>query len=149
MNLSRRDKTVIAAVLAGVLAVAAGLFIFLQLSRDRLIPSSLTAEEVDRVVVAHTRWDGSAPSETSTAGLTDPEEIRQVLLSLRNMEIDAINMPMGGERRLTVSFSSAGRELGTVTVDSNGVCASSFLGPGNHVARSGFDALFAETWAPE
>ena len=144
MKLSKRDKIVIAAVMAGVLAVAAGLFLFLQLSQDRLIPGSLTAEEVDRVAVVHTRRDGSAPADTSTTELTDPEEIRQVLRVIREIELASINMPMDGERRLTVSFFSAGQELGTVTVDSNGVCASSFLGPGNHVARSGFDELFPE-----
>ena len=144
MKLSRCDKIVIAVVLAGLLAVAAGLFIFLRLSQEQLIPGSLTAEEVDRVAVVHTRRDGSVPLETSTAELTDPEEIRQVLRVIREMEIAPINMPMEGERRLTVSFYSAGQELGTVTVDSSGVCASSFLGPGNHVARSGFDELFPE-----
>ena len=144
MKLSKRDKIVIAAVMAGLLAVAAGLFIFLRQSQDRLIPGSLTAEEVDRVAVVHIRRDGSALADTSTTELTDPEEIRQVLRVIREIELASINMPMDGERRLTVSFFSAGQELGTVTVDSNGVCASSFLGPGNHVARSGFDELFPE-----
>ena len=144
MKLSRCDKIVIAVVLAGLLVVAAGLFIFLRLSQEQLIPGSLTAAEVDRVAVVHTRRDGSVPLETSTAELTDPEEIRQVLRVIREMEIAPINMPMEGERRLTVSFYSAGQELGTVTVDSNGVCASSFLGPGNHVARSGLGELFPE-----
>ena len=87
MNLSKRDKIVIAAVMAGVLAVAAGLFLFLQLFQDRLIPDSLTAEEVDRVAVVHIRRDGSALADTSTTELTDPEEIRQVLRVIREMEI--------------------------------------------------------------
>lgn len=96
---------------------------------------------VSRIRAAHYTLapDGSLPCDAA-AELTAPEAVRSVIGELRSYPLINTNRPLRGERRIELTFFSAGgEELGRIWLDDAGACASTFLGNRHRVIDGDFD----------
>lgn len=109
---------------------------------QRLIPKRM--DEVSCIHAAHYSAAPDSPAGAKVCDgeteITDQKTIDAIIRELHAYRPGWPHRPMSGERRIELSFYSANdRLLGQVSLDDEGICASTFCGQGNCVIGGDFD----------
>lgn len=141
---SKYFHTVILFIILVLLLIASigGIIIYNRFFDKNLIPNSINETDINQVLIVLQSKNADQSSYTdSTFELVDKQKVQQIITTLQSFQLNKTKLPMDADSRLIFVFYFSDSEIPSIRVyiDSNGICGSSSLDPGNYFIKDDFD----------